>query len=345
MNLALFATDLKDRTYWLPQQLSQAAAETDVHFMFILWLNVFFFVGITLLLVLFCVKYRRRTPDQKPLPSPSHNTTIEIIWSVLPTLVCIGLFYVGFIVYQDLMEPPRETFKVNVVGQKWFWNFKYPRTGLESPNELHVPANTPVELIMTSEDVIHSLFIPALRTKKDCVPGRYSKMWFNAATPGRYHIYCAEYCGTSHSEMYATLVVHPTMEDFNAWQKSLEEELDKMPPVKLGEYVWKSKGCRGCHSIDGTKGTGPSFKGLWGMTRDEHLTYKPSTGVKGPSQVDENYIRMAINEPNDEVRDGFGNVTAMPSYKGRLTDKQINGVIEFLKTIGKNAPAATPTKQ
>ncbi|HQR42949.1 MAG TPA: cytochrome c oxidase subunit II transmembrane domain-containing protein, partial [Gemmatales bacterium] len=129
MNLTLFA-DLAGKSYWLPAQGSQAAAETDVHFQFILWLNYFFFVSITGLLAYFCVKYRRRTMDQKPLPAPSHNTVLELVWSIIPTLVCIGLFYVGFIVYQDLMEPPKETFKINVLGGKWNWEFTYPKTGL-----------------------------------------------------------------------------------------------------------------------------------------------------------------------------------------------------------------------
>lgn len=342
MNWALFAADLNGKTYWLPLQGSEVAAETDVHFSFILWLNVFFFFAITIVLVYFCVMYRRRTPDQKPLPAPSHNTTLELLWSILPTLICIGLFYVGYIVYQDLMEPPRDTFKINVRGQKWSWNFKY-QSGLESGNELHVPANTPVELIMTSEDVIHCVYIPIFRCKKDVVPGRYSKMWFNAQVTGEFPIFCAEYCGTSHSEMWGKLVVHANMDEFKKWEKTLEAEIEKYPPVKLGEYVWKTKGCRGCHSIDGTRGTGPTFKDLWGMPTAEHKTFKTSTGVMSPTAVDENYVRVSINEPNEEVREDFTRPSAMPSFKGRLSDKQINGVIEFLKSIGRNAPP--PTKQ
>lgn len=352
MNLTMFA-DLAGKTYWLPAQGSEVAAETDVHFYFIYWLNVFFFVGITGLLTFFCWKYRRRTPDQKPLPSASHNTVLELTWSIIPTLVCIGLFYVGFIVFQDLMEPPKETFKINVQGQKWNWEFTYPKTGLLGTGEgdlpeLHVPANTPIELIMTSKDVLHCLYIPVLRVKRDVVPGRYSKMWFNyqmattATEPVVHNIYCAEYCGTSHSEMAAKLVVHPNMDSFNAWQKKKEIEIDNKKPVELGEYVWKTKGCRGCHSIDGTAGTGPTFKGLWGMPTEEHKTWK-TTGSLTPTPVDENYIKMSINEPNDEVRETFQRPSAMPSYKGRLSDKQIAGVIEYLKSIGRTA--TPPVKQ
>ncbi|HQR06665.1 MAG TPA: cytochrome c oxidase subunit II [Gemmatales bacterium] len=349
MNWAMFAADLAPKSFWLPVQGSEVAAETDVHFYFIYWLNVFFFVAISAVLVYFCVKYRRKTPDQKPLPAPSHNTVLELVWSILPTLVCIALFYVGFIVYQDLMEPPPETFKINVVGQKWSWNFKYPRSGLDGGNILHVPANTPIELTMTSTDVIHCVYIPAMRTKKDVVPGRYSKMWFNAhmptgqTTPLEYNIFCAEYCGTSHSEMWGKLIVHPTMDDFKKWEAAEIKSIDLKPPVELGKWVWERKGCKGCHSIDGTKGTGPTFKGLWGMTTADHLVKNYSTGSTRPVVVDENYLKESINEPNAEIRDGFPSPSPMPSFKGQLSDKQINGVIEFLKTIGKDAPPV-PTK-
>jgi len=349
MNWALFAADLAGKSFWLPSQGSQVAAETDVHFYFIYWLNVFFFVGISGVLVYFCWKYRRQTPDQKPLPAPSHNTTLELVWSILPTLVCIALFYVGFVVYQDLIEPPKDTFKINVVGQKWSWNFKYPRSGLDSGNILHVPANTPIELTMTSIDVIHCVYLPVFRTKKDVVPGRYSKLWFNAqvppgtTTPVEHHIFCAEYCGTSHSEMWGKLIVHPTMEDFKKWEQEEIKRIDLLPPVQLGKLIWERKGCKGCHSIDGTAGTGPTFKGLWGMTKEDHLTKNYSTGVTRPTVVDENYLRDSINEPNSEIRDKYPSPSPMPSFKGQLSDKQINGVIEFLKTIGKDAPA--PTKQ
>lgn len=352
MNWAMFATDLQDKTYWLPRQASEAAAETDVHFYYIYWLNVFFFVGISCVLIYFCWKYRRRTPDQKPLPAASHNTVLELVWSIIPTIVCIALFYVGFIVYQDLIEPPKDTFKINVTARKWSWNFKYPRSGLDNGNVLHVPANTPIELVMTSEDVLHCLYIPVLRVKRDVVPGRYSKLWFNAQLPSgttapvEYRMYCAEYCGTSHSEMWATLVVHPTFEDFKKWEQEEIKKIDLLPPVQLGERIWKTKGCRGCHSIDGTAGTGPTFKGLWGMSKEEHQTFRTSTGATAPTVIDENYVRMSIEDPNADVRVPFARPSAMPNYKGQLTDKQINGVIEFLKSIGKDAPTTpAPVKQ
>jgi cytochrome c oxidase subunit 2 len=348
MNLTILATELSGKTYWLPEQVSDVAAKVDHHFYLLYWLCVGLFIGITGALVLFVVKYRRRTPDQEPLPSPSHNAVLELTWSIIPSIVCLVLFYIGFVTYQELMTPPRETFKVNVIGGKWQWEFQYPKTGLVGASddkaalaELHVPPNVPVELTMTSKDVIHCVYIPALRTKKDVVPGRYSKLWFDAKVPGVYNIFCAEYCGTSHSEMYAKLIVHKSMEEFEQWEKNLIAAIQRKPPLELGEYVWKTKGCRGCHSIDGTVGTGPSFLGIWGDPN--HRGYIPSTGADNqPITVDENYIRTSIEEPNSVVREGFGRVTAMPTFKGRLSDKEMNGIIEFIKSLGKKPAEARP---
>jgi cytochrome c oxidase subunit II len=344
MNWTLFAADgpseIKTDSYWVPFQLSEVAGEVDRHYYFLVWLTAFFFFGITGLLAYFVWKYRRRTPNQKPLPSPSHHNLMEITWTVIPTLVVIALFYVGLMVYQDLMIAPRESFKVNVTGQRWSWSFKYVQSGFDDANELHVPANTPVELTLTSTDVLHSFYIPALRTKKDAVPGRYSKMWFNARTPGTYNIFCAEYCGTSHSEMYAKLIVHKDMDDFQNWVKFMEGEIEKWPPFKLGKRVYETKGCRGCHSLDGSKGTGPSFKDLWGSRA--HRTLDPTTGrLSDPFSVTENYIIESVEEPNAQVREGYPSPSAMPSFKGRLTAKEKVGLIEFLKGYGVGATPPT----
>lgn len=341
MNWTLFASDttpeVMNKSYWVPVQLSEVAEKVDGHFYFLIWLTAFFFFGITGVLAYFVWKYRRRTPDQKPLPSPSHHNLMEITWTVIPTLVVIALFYVGLMVYQDLMIPPRETFKINVVGQRWFWQFQYVQSGLQDANELHVPANTPVEVTITSTDLLHSFYIPALRTKKDAVPGRYSKLWFNARnTSGKveeFNIFCAEYCGTSHSEMYAKLYVHPSMEDFQKWVRTKEEMILKLPPVELGKRVYEVKGCRGCHTIDGTSSTGPTFKGLWGD--QNHRVIDNTDRQSKPIDVNENYIRMSIDEPNLHIRESFPNPSPMPSFKGRLKPEEYIGIIEYLKSINK----------
>lgn len=347
----LFA-QLAGPTYWLPQQASDVSEAVDAHFYFIYWINVFFFVGISAVMVYFILKYRRRTPNQEPLPSPAHNTVLELTWSIVPTIVVIGLFYVGFVTYVELMNPPKETFKVNVLGKRWFWTFTYPKTGLVGADdndlaELHVPANVPVELTMTSEDVIHCLYIPALRTKKDVVPGRYSKLWFNCKIPDTYNIFCAEYCGTGHSEMYARLVVHKDMKEFEEWEKQRQQKIQNLPPVELGKYVYKTKGCVSCHSIDGKAGTGPTWVGLWGDKN--HHVYKPSTGGTTPIVVDENYIRTSIEAPNADVRAEatgfpFGKQSVMPSFEGRLSPKEMTGIIEFIKTMEKG-PYQDPSKK
>jgi len=339
--------EVAGRTYWMPFELSEVAEKVDAHFYFLTWLTAFFFFGITGLLVYFVVKYRRRTPDQKPLPSPSHHNLMEVTWTVIPTLVVIGLFYVGMMVYQDLMTAPRETMKISVTGQRWFWQFQYMQAGLTDANEIHVPANVPIELTLTSTDVIHSFYVPVLRVKKDVVPGRYSKLWFNARNDtGKvqmYNVFCAEYCGTSHSEMYAKLYVHPTLEDFQTWVKKKEEDIQNLPPVKLGQRVYEIKGCRGCHSIDGKAGTGPTFLGLWGSTN--HRVIDNTDRQTKTIDVNENYIRMSIEEPNLHIREGFPNPSPMPSFKGRLSPKEMTGIIEYLKTLGQGAEGAKKTPQ
>ncbi len=349
--MTMFATGVVPPTYWLPEGISEVSSAVDAHFYFIYWLNVFFFVGITGLLIYFVVKYRRKTPDQAPLPSPSHNTIMELTWSIIPTIVVIALFYVGFVVYQELMTPPKDTYKVLVEARKWNWNFIDPKTGLIS-TELHVPANTPVELTMTSTDVLHCLYIPVLRTKRDVVPGRYSKMWFNAIKPGEYNIYCAEYCGTEHSEMFAKLVVHKDMAELEQWKKKEEETIAQKPPVEYGYHLYKTRGCIACHSLDGKAGTGPSFLGLWNLA--DHQVYDPSTGRSQHEPVDENYIRMSVNNPNAKVRQGFGGANSnarasvMPTYLGRFKDERdYRGLIEFIKSMEKEPykPPAPPVKK
>jgi cytochrome c oxidase subunit 2 len=189
---------------------------------------------------------------------------------------------------------------------------------------LHVPVNRPVRLRMRSEDVIHSLYVPAFRVKMDVVPGRYSTTWFEAVKPGDYTLFCAEYCGDQHSAMNSTVVVHEPG-DFEAWlERKASEFQDLTPPEKGRETMRRKGGCFQCHSVDGTAKQGPTFQGLFGSQR---------TFVKGPPQTaDENYIRESILEPNAKIRAGYEGVI-MNSYKGVLSDEEIDWIIEYIKTL------------
>jgi cytochrome c oxidase subunit II len=315
--------------FWLPEQASAGAPGVDRLFSFIFWLSLFFFALIIVLMVVFVVRYRRRE-GVEPEPSPAHNTALEITWTGIPLLLVMVIFAWGFKVYLDTNVAPANAYEVQVTGQKWKWLFTYP-TGHVDDN-LHVPVDQPVRLVMTSEDVIHSFYIPAFRIKHDVVPGRYSTLWFKATKPGEYQVFCAEYCGTGHSDMLAKVIVHEPG-GFEKWMDEVGNMFKSMTPVQVGEKLYRVRGCAQCHSIDGKAGVGPTFQGVFGH----------QVPLKGGATVvaDENYVRESILEPQAKIVAGFEPV--MPTFKGKLNDREITAVIEFLKSLsgtGEKSPAA-----
>ncbi len=308
-----------DGGFWLPVQASDGAAGVDRLFFFIFGLSLFFFLLIVILMVAFVVRYRRRE-GREPEPSPHHSTALELTWTGIPLLLVVVIFVWGFKVYIDMRTPPANSYEVQVTGQKWKWLFTYP-TGHVDEN-LHVPVDQPVRLVMTSEDVIHSFFVPAFRIKQDVVPGRYSKVWFRATRPGEFQVFCAEYCGTSHSDMLATVIVHEPG-GFEKWMAEVGDMFKSMTPVEVGEKLYRSRGCAQCHSVDGRNNVGPTFLGVWG--HDQALR------GGGSVIVDENYVRESILEPQAKIAAGYEPV--MPTYKGKLSDREITAVIEYLKSL------------
>ncbi|HYO80175.1 MAG TPA: cytochrome c oxidase subunit II [Bryobacteraceae bacterium] len=308
------------RDWMLPKQASTLAPSIDSLFMFITWVCIFFFVLICFLILVFVRKYRRRSPNDVT-PHLTHNQKLEIAWSVIPLIILIGIFFWGFHGYVAAQVAPQNAIEIQVIGKKWLWQFEYP-DGLRTLNDIHVPVNRPVRLIMSSEDVIHSFYVPTFRAKKDVVPGRYSEVWFTATEPGVHQVYCTEYCGKGHSDMLARIFV----DDEKAYQKWLvegDESLKTMPLPELGKLVYENRGCQTCHSIDGSRGQGPSWKGIWGQTHQ--FSNAP------PTVVDANYIRESILEPNAKVVAGYEPV--MPTYKGMLRDREVLGVIEYIKGL------------
>jgi cytochrome c oxidase subunit 2 len=308
------------REWILGPQASTLSPNTDNLFMFITAINVFFFLLIALLAVGFAKRYRRRSPDELT-PHITHNQVLEIAWSVGPLILLIGIFFWGFHGYVTAQVAPANAIEIQVAGKKWQWQFEYP-DGLRTLNELSVPLNRPVRLVMTGEDVIHSFFVPGFRIKKDVLPNRYTEAWFQATRPGTYQIFCAEYCGKGHSDMLAKINVL----DDQAYQKWLvegDESLKTMPLKELGALIHENRGCATCHSLDGTRGQGPSWKGIWGTTEKF---------VDGSSAVvDENYVRESILEPQKHVVQGYEGI--MPTYQGLLRPRELLGVIEFIKTL------------
>lgn len=314
-NLALLAQG----GYWLPPPDSTTADAVDTVFYLIMAVSAFFFVLIVALMVLFVFLYRRRPGVEAP-GTASHSNALEITWTLIPTIIVIVIFYLGFTGYMDMKTSPREAYDIRVIAQKWSWTFVYPN-GFVSP-ELHVPMERPVRLTMQSEDVIHSLFIPAFRVKMDVVPGRYTQTWFHSVRPGTYDLYCAEYCGTGHSDMLSHVVVHPPGE-FDVWLAEQANLLKRMSPAEAGAELVRRNGCLACHTTDGSAKVGPSFKGIYGET------HQFTDGSSAP--VDDNYIRESILEPMAKIRQGYQPV--MPTFKGRLKDDEISAIIEYLKTL------------
>lgn len=314
-----FLAQLPD-SFWMPSQGSTTASEVDTVFFIIYWISVFFFAVIVGLMVWFVLRYRRRGPDDTVRPSRSHSTVLEVTWTAIPVIVSVVLFVIGFRGFMDLATPPRNAYEISVTGQKWQWFFTYPNGFVTS--ELHVPVDRPVKLTMTSEDVIHSLWIPAFRVKKDVVPGRYNRTWFEAHEPGSYPLLCTEYCGTGHSDMLTTVTVHePGM--FEIWLAQSSNLLETMPPAEAGALLVQRNGCVQCHSIDGKAGIGPSFRELYGhtfATRDGRTV-----------TADDDYIRQSILEPMATIVAGFEPV--MPTYAGKLKDQEITAIIAYLKTL------------
>lgn len=308
--------------FWLPKEASASAPGVDWVFAFIFWICLVFFVLITVLTVIFVVRYRRRPGREEGEATAHHNLVLELTWSGIPTVLVILIFVFGFKAYLDLATPPRDAYEIQVTAQKWKWAFTYPNGYVD--DTLHVPLGKPVRLVMSSVDVIHSLYVPAFRIKRDVVPGRYATAWFEATKEGEFPLFCAEYCGTGHSSMLSTVVVDAS-ERFDRWLEEASDFLKTMPPAEAGRKLYQVRGCAQCHSVDGTVNVGPSFKGLFGhvqvLASGERVT------------VDENYIRESILEPSAKVVAGFEPV--MPTFQGRLKDEEISAIISYIKSLEK----------
>lgn len=309
--------------WWLPTGDSTFAHEVDRAFALIYWLDVVFFILIVGAMTVFAVAYRRKKAGQRTSALKGHHG-LEIVWSVIPGLFLLVFFAMGFLTYMDMQVPPASSMQVRVTGQKWNWGFEYPEQGikLSSADGLVVPSNTPIQLTLTSVDVLHSFYIPNFRTKKDAVPQRFTSLWFEAKQPGTYQVYCTEYCGDDHSRMTSKVVaMEPAA--FREWVADQKNASASLSPVERGQRLFTTQGCAGCHSIDGSALVGPSLKGKYGTQE------KLSDGSQ--VLVDDNYVRESILAPNAKIVAGFAG--QMPPYVGRLQDDEISALIDYIKTI------------
>ncbi len=308
------------RTLTLPLEASTLARDIDDLYIFIVWISLFFFVLIAGLLAFFITRYRRKGPNDQT-PHITHNMKLEITWTVLPLLICLVVFFWGFNGYVRASVAPGSAMEIQVTAKKWVWQFEYP-DGSRTINEIHVPIGKPVRLVMTSEDVIHSFFVPSFRVKHDVVPGRYTEVWFQPTKLGIHQVFCTEYCGKGHSDMLAKVYVDDDA-TYEKWVQEGDETIKTMPLPQLGKLVYEEKGCSTCHTIDGTPSKGPTWKSIYG---------RPETMSDNRSMmVDENYIRSSMMDPQKDIVKGFEGI--MPTFQGLLREREIKGVIEFIKTL------------
>ncbi|MGH7850118.1 MAG: cytochrome c oxidase subunit II [Thermodesulfobacteriota bacterium] len=309
---------------WIPEAASNLASKVDGVLLLITIMSLVFFILITVVLVYFAIKYRRKREDEET-PYITGSEPLEIIWTVIPSILLIVLFVYGYVVFKDMRTPPKDAVEINVQGKQWLWTFDY-YNGKKTINELYVQYNRPVRLVMEAQDVLHSFFVPGFRVKQDLVPGRYTQLWFTPTKIGTFDIFCAEYCGTGHSAMLGKVVVL-SPEAYEIWEKGVKVDegvgVVSLPPAELGEKIYKEKGCNACHSLDGSKIVGPSFKGIFGHT----VELQDGSTV----DVDENYIRQSILEPQAQVVKGFAPV--MPSFKGILSDEDVTALVAYIKTL------------
>ncbi len=318
------------RTFWLPEQASTVAPDVDNLFYFIYWINVIFTILVVGLMVWFMWRYRHRKGNEGGGHS-GHNNALEVTWTVIPTIIVGVIYYWGFKGFlNEVVEPPG-AMQIKAVGQMWKWQFVYPNGGVS--DELHVPLNKPVRMVLESQDVIHALFIPAFRVKKDVVPGRYNRMWFQATKAGTYDVFCADYCGIGHSIMHTTAVVDPD-DKFNEFLADATDPLKHATSwVDGGKKLYEMFGCSTCHSVTGETKTGPTWKDMFGS----EVPLSDGTTV----HADEKYVHESVLDPGAKIVRTFSNV--MPSFKGRLNEREIEALTWYMKSISSNVKSSDMT--
>jgi len=302
-----------------PEQAATSAQQVDALFFFLVGVSAFFATLIAVLLVYFALRYRRRSSSDRP-KGIEGALGLEIAWSLIPFGLSMIMFVWGARVYVQLRQPPDNATPVYVVGKQWMWKLQHLE-GQREINELHVPVGRPIKLIMTSEDVIHSFYIPAFRIKQDVLPGRYTTTWFEATKAGTYHLFCAEYCGTQHAGMIGWVTVMEPA-DYEIWLSGgLKKSL-----ASAGEDLFQQLGCVTCHRSD-SGGRGPALDGVFGKTVS---LQNGATAV-----ADEGYLRESILDPQAKTVAGYQPI--MPTFKGLVSEEQLLQLIAYIKTLG--APA------
>ena len=313
-----------------PEQASTFAADVDALYFFILATCAFFAIAVSIAVVYFGIRYHKKH-DGEIGARIEGSLPLELLWSVIPTIIAMVMFGWGASVFYHLRRPPAEAMHIYAVGKQWMWKFQHLE-GQREINELHIPAGQPIKITLSSEDALHSLYFPAFRTKIDAIPGRYTELWFEAQTPGQYHIFCAEYCGTNHSVMIGTVTVLEPAK-YQAW---LQGGSNDGTLAQRGAKLFNDLACSTCH-LDSGQGRGPTLADIVGTT----VALQDGSSVV----VDEAYLRESILNSQAKVVKGFQPL--MPTFQGLVSEENLVALIEHVKSLSPHAtpaaPAATPT--
>jgi cytochrome c oxidase subunit II len=310
---------------FVPDSASSMSWKVDAVYFYLSGVTLFFTLLISAILIFFVIRYRRRTPYEIPRPvAGSHK--LETLWTVIPFLISMTIFGWAAKVYFEQYSSPQNAIEVYVVGKQWMWKIQHS-TGQREINELHVPVGRKIKLFMTTEDVIHDFFVPAFRMKADVVPGKFTTQWFEATKTGKFHLFCAEYCGMNHSGMIGSVIVMEPRE-FDNW---LSGNTGTTTPAAAGQQLYQTLGCASCHGANGEGGRGPTLIGVFG---------KQTALVGGQTvRVDEPYIRESILNPQAKLVEGFGPI--MPTFQGQISEDQLVQLVAFIKSL--QGPGQQPT--
>lgn len=317
----LFSSSSAMAQSFMPTQGTEIARQIDNLYIFLLITSFIACVIVIGGMVYFVFKYKRRTNNDKTAYI-SHNTFLEFLWSFIPLVIFLAVFAWGWYIYTDMRTMPKDALEITVFGKQWAWEAEY-KNGFKTVNEVVVPVNTDVKILLTSNDVIHSFFVPSFRMKQDAVPGRYTAVWFNANKMGNFHIFCTEFCGTAHSGMIGTLRV-VTREEFDKYMEDGQEERT-LPLAERGKKIFAVKACASCHNVDNPAvKVGPSLQHKFGSV--EHVDGGAEV------QVDENYLRESIMQPNAKITKGFPQ-NVMPVFQGQISESELNALIAYIKSL------------
>lgn len=326
---------MEPKTYPLAGvQASSIAGDIDAVALFVTLVAVFFSVGIAVAIILFAVKYRRGARVDRS-NAPLHSVPVEIAWTVIPLIIALSIFGWASTLYFRHMQVPPGAMEVYVVGKQWMWKLQHPE-GRWEMNELHVPVGKPVVLTMTSEDVIHSFYVPAFRLKQDVIPGQFTQLWFTPTKPGTYHLFCAEFCGAFHSTMVGTVTVMEPDE----YAKWLTTGNVQQTFAEVGAQLFRQYGCSGCHAGNSSV-KAPPLEGIFDKSVPVQIP-RPGTPLEQiPATTvvaDTKYIHDSIVQPEKLIAAGYRNI--MPSFRNRLTEEQIFALVHYIRSMAEQAPPA-----